>query len=133
MAQRVKTLANQPDDLSLISKTHMVERENQFSQLSSDLHIHVVVSTYTHSNCFKELGCQAMSLREQTLGDLGQVSRYLRVLTLVVQIGSQVSVHREWRFSSSPSISWLSIAPTAAHSTPGYPSLFSSTLTRSCV
>lgn len=41
MVQRVKTLYTNPDDQSLISRTHMVEGVKQHTQdkLSSDLHM----------------------------------------------------------------------------------------------
>lgn len=49
MAQRSKILANTPDDLSQILRTHMVEGEKSgSSKISSDLHMctmtHVCVS-----------------------------------------------------------------------------------------
>lgn len=38
MAQWVKASAVQPDDLSSILRTHMVERKNWLSKISSDLY-----------------------------------------------------------------------------------------------
>lgn len=38
MAQWVKASAVQPDDLSSILRTHMVERKNWLSEISSDLY-----------------------------------------------------------------------------------------------
>lgn len=35
-------LVTEPDDLNLITETHMVEEENQFLKLSSDLHTHML-------------------------------------------------------------------------------------------
>lgn len=44
----MKELATKPYDVSSISKTHMIEGENNPHELSSDLHVNTVRNTHTH-------------------------------------------------------------------------------------
>lgn len=49
MAGLVKVLAAKPADLRSVPETHMVGGEDQFSKLSSDLHMYTLEYTgYTH-------------------------------------------------------------------------------------
>jgi hypothetical protein len=48
MAQWVKALATKPDNLSLIPKNHMTERENQLPQVVHDLHVYTMACMPQH-------------------------------------------------------------------------------------
>ena len=43
MAQRVKALAVKTGDLRSVSRTHMMEKENQILQISSDFYVCAMV------------------------------------------------------------------------------------------
>lgn len=50
MVQCIKVFAARPDDLSLITKTHMVKRENKPHQLFSELHMFVHMRPRAHTH-----------------------------------------------------------------------------------